>query len=142
MSEDSDSPSAALSIWLAYNDASNSGDHDLAGRYIDPRLAVLVNGAATVSSAAEDRLIQQELIDCYPDYTRTYEGGLESGDRAVIEWTMRGSAAAGLDLPPLHVPGCSFIRCDGGRIVEARLYHPTGVLDRVAERALSRSDRG
>jgi hypothetical protein len=51
---------------------------------------------------------------------------------------MLGTPAGGVDLPPLDVPGCSIVRCIEGRITEARLYHPTGALDVVTERALSR----
>jgi hypothetical protein len=127
-----------VQIWVAYNEAANRGDHDLAARYIAPDLAVLINGAPGVASAEEDRAVQSELIRCYPDYTRTFLGGLEDGDRAAVEWRMQGTPAGDVDLPPLDVPGCSLIRCAGGRIVEARLYHPTGALDRIADRALGR----
>jgi ketosteroid isomerase-like protein len=99
---------------------------------------VLINRAPGVASAEEDRAVQSELIRCYPDYTRTFLGGLEDGDRAAVEWRMQGTPAGDVDLPPLDVPGCSLIRCADGRIVEARLYHPTGALDRIADRALGR----
>jgi len=125
-----------VQIWIAYNDAANRGDHDLAARYIAPDLGVLINGAPGVASAEEDRAVQSELIRCYPDYTRAFLGGLEDGDRAAVEWRMQGTPAGDVDLPPLDVPGCSLIRCADGRIVEARLYHPTGALDRIADRAL------
>ncbi|WP_369138032.1 nuclear transport factor 2 family protein [Modestobacter versicolor] len=125
-------------IWLAYDAAANRGDHDAAAAFVAPDLAVLVNGSPAVSSAAEDRAVQTELIRCYPDYARSFVGALEDGDSAVIEWRMRGTPAAGTDLPPLDVPGCSVVRCADGRIVEARLYHPTGTLDRIADRALGR----
>ena len=125
-------------IWLAYDDASNRGDHDAAAAFLAPDLAVLVNGAPAVSSVAEDRAVQAELIHCYPDYARTFVGALEDGDSAVIEWRMHGTPAPGTGLPPLDVPGCSVVRCQDGRIVEARLYHPTGALDLVTARALGR----
>jgi hypothetical protein len=125
-------------IWLAYDEASNRGDHDAAAAFVAPDLAVLVNGTLAVSSVAEDRAIQTELLRCYPDYARTFVGALEEGDSAAIEWRMQGTPAPGLDLPPLDVPGCSVVRCQDGRIVDARLYHPTGALDRIADRALGR----
>lgn len=125
-------------IWLAYDKASNRGDHDAAAAFVAPDLAVLVNGIPAVSSVAEDRAIQTELLRCYPDYARTFVGALEDGDSAAIEWRMQGTPALGLDLPPLDVPGCSVVRCRDGRIVDARLYHPTGALDRIADRALNR----
>jgi hypothetical protein len=134
----SPAPTTPLAVWRAYNDASNTGDHDTAGRYLDPGLAVLVNGAPAVSSIEEDRAIQSELIRCYPDYTRDYLAGFEDGEWATVEWRMRGTAADGVDLPPLDVPGCSVVRCVDGRLTAARLYHPTGALDRVADRALGR----
>jgi ketosteroid isomerase-like protein len=125
-------------IWLAYDAASNRGDADAAAAFIAPDLVVLVNGAPAISSAEEDRAVQTELIRCYPDYARAFVGALEDGDRATVEWRMHGTPAPGVDLPPLDVPGCSVLRCADGRIVEARLYHPTGALDRVADRALGR----
>ncbi|SNR91605.1 nuclear transport factor 2 family protein [Blastococcus mobilis] len=125
-------------IWLAYDEASNRGDHDAAAAFVAPDLAVLVNGVPALSSVAEDRAVQTELIRCYPDYARSFVGALEDGDSAAIEWRMHGTPAPGVDLPPLDVPGCSVVRCRDGRIVEARLYHPTGALDRVADRALGR----
>jgi hypothetical protein len=123
-------------IWIAYNDAANRGAHDLAAAYIAPDLTVLVNGHPAIASAEDDRAVQSELIRCYPDYSRSYEYGIEDGDRAAIEWRMRGTPADGVDLPALDVSGCSLLRCAEGRIVEARLYHPPGALDRVADRAL------
>lgn len=131
-------PLEPLTIWLAYNDAANAGDDDTAARYLSPDLAVEINGAPAIASAEQDRAVQNELLRCYPDYHREYVAGFNEGDRAAIEWRMRG-AAADLDAPPLDVSGCSLVRCADGRIVEARLYHPTGTLDRVAERALSAS---
>ena len=129
---------APLSIWIAYNDASNAGDHDTASRYVDPALSVLVNGAAAIASADEDRAIQAELLRSYPDYERNYVAGFEQGCWATVEWRMRGTSERAADLPPLDVRGCSVVRCADGRIVEARLYHPTGALDLVADRALGR----
>jgi ketosteroid isomerase-like protein len=125
-------------IWLAYDAASNRGDHDAAAAFVAPDLAVLVNGSPAVSSAAEDRAVQAELIRCYPDYARTFVSALEDGDCAAVEWRMQGTPAPGVDVPPLDVPGCSVVRCRDGRIVEARLYHPTGALDRITDRALGR----
>lgn len=129
---------APLSIWVAYNDASNAGDHDTAARCVDPALNVFVNGRPAIASVDEDRAIQVELIRCYPDYERQYVAGFECGAWATIEWRMRGTAEGRSNLPSLDVPGCSIVRCAQGRIVEARLYHPTGALDRVADRALGR----
>jgi ketosteroid isomerase-like protein len=125
-----------LAIWIAYNDAANRGDHEAAGALLAPDLAVLVNGAAAIETAEQDRAVQAELIDCYPDYRRDFVAGAEVADQATVEWIMRGTATAGVDLPELLVAGCSIVRCRDGRIVEARLYHPTGVLDTVAARAL------
>ncbi len=125
-------------IWLAYDEASNRGDSDAAAAFVAPDLTVLVNGTPAVSSVAEDRAIQTELIRCYPDYARTFVGALEDGDSAAIEWRMQGTPAPGVDLPPLDVPGCSVVRCQDGRIVQARLYHPTGALDRIVDRARGR----
>lgn len=123
-------------VWLAYDEASNRGDHDAAAAFVAPDLAVLVNGRPAIASTAEDRAVQAELIRCYPDYARVFVGALEDGDSAAIEWRMRGTPAPDVDLPPLDVPGCSVVRCRDGRIVEARLYHPAGALDAIAERAL------
>jgi hypothetical protein len=125
-------------IWLAYDDAANRGDSDAAASFVAPDLAVLVNGSPASSSAAESRAVQTELIRCYPDYARSFIGPLEDGDRAVIEWRMQGTPAPDVDLPPLDVPGCSVLRCADSRIVEAQLYHPTGALDRIVDRALGR----
>jgi hypothetical protein len=125
-------------IWLAYDQACNRGDHDAAAVFLSPDLAVLANGTPAVSSVEEDRAIQTELLRCYPDYARTFVGALEDGNSAAIEWRMHGTPAPGVDLPPLDVRGCSVVRCEDGRIVEARLYHPTGALDRIADRALGR----
>jgi ketosteroid isomerase-like protein len=133
----STAPHGPREIWLAYDQASNQGDHDAAAAFVAPDLAVLINGSPAVSSLAY-RAIQTELLRCYPDYARTFVSALEDGDHAAIEWRMRGTPAAGVDLPPLDVPGCSVVRCRDGRIVEARLYHPTGLLDRIVDRALGR----
>lgn len=131
-------PPGPLAIWLAYNAASNAGDHHTAGGYLDPALAVLVNGAPSVASPEEDRAVQVELLRCYPDYERVYVDGRQDGPWATVEWRMRGHAAPCAGLEPLDVAGCSVVRCVGGRIVEARLYHPTGQLDQVVARALGR----
>jgi hypothetical protein len=127
-----------LSIWIAYNDACNAGDHQRAARWVASDLMVLANGRPAVTSVQEDRAIQEELTRSYPDYVRQYSGGFEDRDWAVAEWTMRGTPAAKLDLPPLEVSGCSIIRCRDDRIVEARLYYPAGALDGVTDRALGR----
>jgi hypothetical protein len=129
-------PTPPLSIWIAYNDACNAGDHQRAARWVATDLMVLANGRPAVTSVQQDQAIQEELIRCYPDYTRDYNGGFEHRDRAIAEWTMRGTPAGKTGLPPLEVSGCSIIRCRDDRIVEARLYYPTGTLDQLAERAL------
>lgn len=129
---------APREIWLAYDEASNRGDHEAAAAFVATDLAVLFNGRSAIASLADNRAILTELIRCYPDYARTFVGALEDGDQAVIEWRMRGTPAPGVDLPPLDVPGCSVVRCQDGRIIEARLYHPTGALDRITDRALGR----
>jgi hypothetical protein len=128
-----------LRIWIAYNEASNAGDHVTAARYIADDLAVMINGRPAVASADEDRAIQAELLRCYPDYTRDYLAGAVTPDGAVVEWCMHGTATADIGLPPLDVSGCSIVRCQDGRMVEARLYHPTGVLDAVADQARARA---
>ena len=131
-------PGGPLRTWLAYNDAANRGAHDEAATFLTADLAVLVNGAPSVASPEEDRAVQTELLRSYPDYRRDHVAGIESGDVATVEWRMHGTPAPETGLPPLDVPGCSVVRCADGRIVEARLYHPTGALDRVADRALGR----
>jgi hypothetical protein len=70
---------SAPQMWTAYNDAFNYGDHDRAVRYLaaDPR--VLLNGQPVIGSA-EDRLIQEELLRCYPDYHRVYANSVLDGD--------------------------------------------------------------
>lgn len=117
-------PSEPLLIWIAYNDASNAGDHASAARYVAADLTVLVNGRPVIASVEEDRAIQQELIECYPDYARSFDDGFQHGDQAIVEWRMRGTPTAASGLPRLDMPGCSVIRCRDNRIVQARLYHP------------------
>ncbi len=129
-------PEGPLAIWIAYNAACNRGDHERAGQLIAADLAVRVNGAVAIESAEQDRAIQAELTQCYPDYRRDFVAGVEHDDQATVEWIMRGTAAGDVALPDLLVVGCSMVRCRDGRIVEARLYHPTGVLDAVAAQAL------
>jgi hypothetical protein len=68
----STAPHGPREIWLAYDQASNRGDHDAAAAFVAPDLAVLINGSPAVSSLAEDRAIQTERIRCYPDYARTF----------------------------------------------------------------------
>jgi SnoaL-like domain len=127
-----------VQIWIAYNDACNKGDHERAASLISPDLEVSVNGRPAVASAEQDEAVQRELVRCYPDYARDFMGAMEDGDGAAVEWQMRGSPTPGINLPPLDVPGCSLFRCADGRIVEARLYHPTGTLDLITDRALGR----
>lgn len=129
-----------LDIWIAYNDASNAGDHARAGRYIAEDLAVAINGLDSIASADQDRAIQAELLRCFPDYTREFLSGFASGDHAVVEWRMRGTAAPSAGLRPLDLAGCSIVRCVGGRMVEAHLYHSEGPLAAVTARALGRDD--
>ena len=64
--------------WTAYNDAFNYGDHDRGVRYLaaDPR--VLRNGQPVIGSAAEDRVMQEELLR-YADYHRVYENSVLRG---------------------------------------------------------------
>lgn len=128
-----------LQVWRAYNDASNAGDHDTAARHLDPGLHVLVNGRPSVASVEEDRAIQAELLRLYPDYHREYVDGIESGDVATVEWRMVGTPSEP-GAAPLDVAGVSIVRLVAGRLATARLYHPTGALDVVADRVLGRSD--
>lgn len=128
-----------LAVWHAYNDASNAGDHDTAARYLDPGLAVLVNGEPAVSSVEQDRAVQTELLRRYPDYRRDAVAGFEAGDLATVEWRMRGTSAVP-GVTDLDVAGVSIVRLVAGRLAAARLYHPTGALDAVTADALGRSN--
>ena len=127
-----------LAVWIAYNDASNEGDHDTAARHLDPGLHVLVNGEPAVSSVEEDRAVQTELLRLYPDYRRDLVDGVECGDLATVEWRMRGTPSEA-GIAPLDVAGVSVVRVSDGRLVTARLYHATGALDLVTARALGRA---
>jgi ketosteroid isomerase-like protein len=133
-----DKPSGPIAIWLECNEALNRNDHVAASRLMHPDVVAVANGQPAVASTDDDRAIQQELVRCFPDFKREFTGGLESGNEAVVEWRMRGTAAPGVGVDDLDVPGCSIISCEDGRLRSARLYHPTGVLDVIAERALHR----
>lgn len=93
--------------------------------------------APAVSSVAEGRAVQTELIRCYPNYVRSFVGALEEAIRRNRVAHARHTGPA-VDLPPLDVPGCFVVRCRDGRIVEARLYHPTGARDPITDRTLGR----
>lgn len=125
-----------IDIWLECNEAYNRNDHASAAHLLHPQVEAIANGRPAVSSTEDDKAIQEELVRCYPDYRREYTGGVESGNEAVVEWRMLGTAAPGTGLDDLDVPGCSIITAEDGRLRHARLYHPTGMLDVVVERAL------
>ena len=119
-----------VEIWLAYNDACNRSDLGSAARFISADLCVLTNGANSVVSVEDDMAAMGRLLAWYPDYAREVIDTAEVGDRAVVEWVMRGTPSAP-GAAVLNVVGCSVIWTEAGVITRAHLYYDGGALDAV-----------
>ena len=133
-------PADAAGIWLAYNAAENAVDLDGMRALVQPRLRVLVNGRADVSSADDDLRAMQALRRAYPDYRREVEQVLSAGEHAVIRWRMRGTPAQGSLAEPLDVSGCSVVQCSEGAIESAHVYYDAAALGAVLAAAVARQD--
>jgi hypothetical protein len=73
------------------------------------------------------------LFDAYPDYRREIIEIIGEGSRAAIRWRMIGHPRAALAerLPELDIGGCSFVAVEGGRIIEAFVWSPSGVIEDI-----------
>lgn len=115
---------APADVYLAYIDAENRRDRDAMDAVLAPELTVTFNGRPVLGSSEADAEATAELWAAYPDYRRTVDGVVASGDEVVASWRMIGRPRPDLAgrLGELAISGCSWVTVVGGRIVDARLY--------------------
>lgn len=124
-------------VYTAYNEAENRHDLEASTALVAPDLVVTVNGRPVVSSAEDDRIAMAQLLARYPDYRRELDEVLAVRDRVIVRWRMIGTPVEA-SVPRLEVAGCSIVRAEGGRLVEAYLYYDGKPLDdALHEAALS-----
>jgi ketosteroid isomerase-like protein len=118
-------------VYRAYNDAENAHDLEATTALVTEDLAVAINGIPQLSSGSDDEQAMAALFATYPDYRREVLEVIVEGDRGAIRWRMVGTPAAGRDIAPLDLHGCSVVEVRDGRLARANLYADMSVLAAV-----------
>ena len=118
-------------VYRAYNDAENAHDLEATTSLVTEDLAVAINGIPQLSSGSDDEQAMATLFATYPDYRREVLEVIVEGDRGAIRWRMVGTPAAGRDIPPLDLHGCSIVEVRNGRLARANIYADMSVLAAV-----------
>ena len=123
----------AAAVYRAYVDAETSRDDEAMAATLAPDVVIELNGAPALSSADEDAAAMAALFEAYPDYRREIIEIVGDADRAAARWRMVGHPRPELAerLPDLDVGGCSFVRVADGRMTEAHVWSPSGVVERI-----------
>ena len=120
-------------IYRAYVDAETRRDEAAMSAVLAPDIVIELNGAVALGSADEDVVAMAALFDAYPDYHREIIGIVEEGSRAAARWRMVGHPRPDLAerLPDLDIRGCSVVAVADGRMTEAYVWSPSGVLEEI-----------
>ncbi len=121
------------SIYRAYVDAETRRDDAAMSLPMAPDITIELNGVPALGSADEDVAAMTALFEAYPDYHREIIEIIGQGSRAAARWRMVGHPRPGLAgrLPDLDIRGCSVVSVADGRMTEAYVWSPAGVLEEV-----------
>jgi predicted ester cyclase len=123
----------AADVYRAYVDAETRRDDDGMAAMLAPDVVIELNGKPALGSADEDAAAMAALFDAYPDYHRELIDVIGEGSRAAARWRMVGHPRPELvdRSPELDVRGCSFVVVEGGRMTEAYVWSPAGVIEQI-----------
>ena len=125
--------SAAAAIYRAYVDAETRRDEAAMIATLAADVVIELNGARALGSADEDAAAMTALFEAYPDYHREIIEMVGEGSRAAARWRMVGHPRPDLAgrLPGLDIRGCSVVAVVDGRMTEAYVWSPSGVLEEI-----------
>lgn len=120
-------------IYRAYVLAETRRDEAAMSAVLAPDIVIELNGAVALGSADEDVVAMAALFDAYPDYHREIIEIVEEGSRAAARWRMVGHPRPDFAerLPDLDIRGCSVVAVADGRMTEAYVWSPSGVLEEI-----------
>ena len=123
----------ATAVYRAYVDAETRRDDAGMAAMLAPDVVIELNGKPALGSADEDAAAMAALFDAYPDYQRVLIEVIGEGSRAAARWRMDGHPRPELAgrLPELDIRGCSFVVVEDGRMTEAYVWSPAGVIERI-----------
>ena len=125
--------SDAAAIYRAYVDAETRRDEAAMIAALAADVVIELNGARALGSADEDAAAMAALFEAYPDYHREIIEIVGEGSRAAARWRMVGHPRPDLAgrLPDLDIRGCSVVAVIDGRMTEAYVWSPSGVLEEI-----------
>jgi predicted ester cyclase len=120
-------------VYRAYVDAETRRDPAGMVALLASDVAIELNGQPALASAGEDADAVAVIFDAYPDYHREIIEIIGQGSRAAARWRMVGHPRPDLAdrLPQLDIHGCSFVVVEDGRMTEAYVWSPAGVLEQI-----------
>ena len=123
----------AAAVYRAYVDAETRRDEAAMSAALAADVAIELNGKSALASADEDTAAMAALFEAYPDYHREIIEIIGEGSRAAARWRMLGHPRPELAgrLPLIDIRGCSVVVVEGGRMTEAYVWSPAGVLEEV-----------
>jgi predicted ester cyclase len=123
----------AADVYRAYVAAETRRDDDGMAAMLAPDVVIELNGKPALGSADEDAAAMVALFDAYPDYQRELIEVIGEGSRAAARWRMVGHPRPELvdRLPELDICGCSFVVVKDGRMTEAHVWSPEGVIEQI-----------
>jgi len=129
-------------VYRAYIAAEAAGDKDGMTALLAPGINIQMNGRPAFESAAQDAAAVTVLFDAYPDYRRELIEVIEQGDVAAARWRMVGSPRAEFAdrLGELDIAGCSIVEVRDGKMVNAYVWSPDGVIEEIVAMVSSGSD--
>ena len=129
----SDTTPGPADVYRAYIAAEAAGDKGAMAALLAPGINIEMNGRPAFESAAEDAAAVTVLFDAYPDYRRELIEIIEQGDVAAARWHMVGTPRAEFAdrLGELDIAGCSIVKVRDGRMVDAYVWSPDGVLEEI-----------
>ena len=129
----------AADVYRAYLEAEARRDGPAMAAALAPDIVIELNGRPALGSADEDTAAMAALFDAYPDYRREIIEVIGEGSRAAARWRMVGRPRPDLvgRLPQLDIRGCSIVAAADGRLTEAYVWSPSGVLEDILAAARS-----
>jgi predicted ester cyclase len=120
-------------VYRAYIDAETRRDEAGMAAMMAPDIVIELNGQPALASADEDIAAMASLFEAYPDYRREIIEIIAAGDRAAARWVMVGQPRPELAdrLPPLDIRGCSYVVVEDGRMTQAYVWSPAGVIEEI-----------
>ena len=123
----------AADVYRAYVEAEARRDDEAMRARLAPTITIELDGGPALGSADEDAKAMAALFDAYPDYHREIIDIFEQGSRAAARWRMVGHPRPDLAerLPVIDIRGVSVVTVEQGRMTEAFVWSPSGVLERI-----------